>query len=96
MYGHPEVLGAMAADVLPALHAFAAEHGLPDLTLGEYADFWLSRETVTPQVVLAGKELSITMGDVGLPAQVWGAQGLDVVLNGVRRGRQARSLARYW
>jgi len=96
VYGHPEVLGAMAADIVPALHDFATEHKLPDLTLGEYADFWLSREAVTPHVVLSGEELSITMADIGLPAQVSGGEGLHVVVNGIGRGRQARNLARYW
>lgn len=96
VYGHPEVLGAMASDVVPALRAFAATYKLPDLTLGEYADFWLSREAVTPQVVLDGDELSITMDDVGLPAEVSGAVGRNVVVNGIRHGPQARSLARYW
>jgi len=96
VYGHPEVLGAMAPDVVPALHDFAAAHGLPDLTLGEYADFWLGREAATPHPVLVGGQLSVTMEDVGLPVQVSGGDGLDVVVNGVRRGRQARSFARYW
>jgi len=96
LYGHPEVLGAMAPEVVPALHDFASTHQLPNLTLGEYADFWLSREVATPQVLLAGGQLSITMGDVGLPVQVSGGRGFDVTVNGVRRGRQARSLARYW
>lgn len=96
VYGHPEVLGSMASVVLPALRAFATTYKLPDLTLGEYADFWLSREAVTPQVVLDGNELSITLDDVGLPAEVFGAEGRKVVVNGVRRGHQARSFARYW
>lgn len=96
LYGHPEVLGALADEVVPALHEFAATHQVPALTLGGYADFWLRRETVTPQVHLVEKKLSITIGDVGLPVQVSGGHGLDVTVNGVRRGRQARSFARYW
>lgn len=96
LYGHPEVLGAMADEVVPALHEFAATHQVPALTLGGYADFWLRRETVTPQVLLAGENLSITIGNVGLPVQVSGGHGLEVTVNGVRRGRQARSFARYW
>ena len=51
---------------------------------------------MTPQVVLDRDELVVTLDDIGLPVVVCDAVGRKVVVNGIRRGRQARSLARYW
>ncbi len=50
VYGHPEVLGRMADHVLPSICALADDLSLPRMTLGDYADFWIRRECVTPSV----------------------------------------------
>lgn len=44
VYGHPEVLGAHAEVVVPALAEAAAGGGIPNLTLREYAQWWALRE----------------------------------------------------
>ena len=43
LYGHPEVLGALAGAVLPELFAAARDAGLPAMTLGAFADWWRRR-----------------------------------------------------
>ena len=89
VYGHPEVLGTMADDVLPALRRFADQHALPSLPLGAYADFWLRREEALPRVVLddeAGR-LDVRVADVGLPVRVEATAPLLVDVNGRGRGR---------
>ncbi len=47
VYGHPEVLGEMADEVLPQIFSLARERALPSLTLGGFADWWGARERVT-------------------------------------------------
>lgn len=44
VYGHPEVLGAMADEVLPRMFATARALGLPHQTLGGFAAWWSERE----------------------------------------------------
>ncbi len=50
VYGHPEVLGAMAREVVPAIAAFGRDRGVPALTLASYAEFWERREASTPRI----------------------------------------------
>jgi peptidoglycan/xylan/chitin deacetylase (PgdA/CDA1 family) len=45
LYGHPEVLGTMASEVLPAVFEAAAAAGVPTRTLAEFAAWWSERET---------------------------------------------------
>jgi len=67
VYGHPQVLGAMVEDVLPALSAVADRYSLPRLTLADYADFWLQRERLTPRVELrANGAVEVSVDDAGL------------------------------
>jgi peptidoglycan/xylan/chitin deacetylase (PgdA/CDA1 family) len=44
IYGHPEVLGAVAEEVLPAVFERVERLGLPKLTLDELATWWERRE----------------------------------------------------
>jgi peptidoglycan/xylan/chitin deacetylase (PgdA/CDA1 family) len=44
VYGHPEVLGAMADDVIPSVGAAAGEAGITSMTVSEYAAWWERRE----------------------------------------------------
>lgn len=89
LYGHPEVLGAMAAAVVPALARRAGELGLPSLTLGEYADFWLEREGALPRVTVDRDRgtVHVDVEDVGLPVDVTLAAPGEVQVNGGSRGR---------
>ncbi len=44
LYGHPEILGDMADAVLPELFAAANSRHLPNMTLGDFADWWRRRD----------------------------------------------------
>lgn len=44
-YGHPEVFGPMAREVLGRLAKFMLEKGVPILSLSEYAGFWRRRDS---------------------------------------------------
>ena len=89
LYGHPEVLGRMAADVLPPLVRRARELGLPDLTLGQYADFWLEREALRPVVTLerAGGVVHVQVNEASLPIDVTTPSEVELVVDGHSRGR---------
>jgi peptidoglycan/xylan/chitin deacetylase (PgdA/CDA1 family) len=45
LYGHPEVLGRMAASVLPPLFDAVARLGLPNMTVEAFARWWLQRDS---------------------------------------------------
>lgn len=89
LYGHPEVLGGMVHEVLPALCALADQLQLPRSTLGEYADFWIRREQVTPRVSIdesrARLIVDVARGDVQV--QVRSAAAHELTLNGAALGR---------
>ncbi len=89
LYGHPEVLGAMAHEVLPAVCALADDLHLPASTLGEYADFWIRREQLTPCVSFdeSAARLVIEVGESDVPVQVRSAASYDLALNGAALGR---------
>jgi peptidoglycan/xylan/chitin deacetylase (PgdA/CDA1 family) len=85
VYGHPQVLGTMAEQVLPALSSVADLHSLPRLTLAGYADFWLERERLTPRVeVLPDGSIDVSVDDIGLQPRVRAPSGSAVVVNGRR------------
>ena len=89
LYGHPEVLGRMADAVLEPLVHRARELGLPDMAVGEYADFWIRRETVTPVVVLDADQgvLDVLVDDSESYMDISTTAPVDLVVNGGRRGR---------
>ena len=89
LYGHPEILGEMAHEVLPSLRALADELELPRSTLGEYADFWIRREQSTPSVGVdeSTARLNIDVAACDVPVQVRSAAAHDLTLNGVPLGR---------
>jgi peptidoglycan/xylan/chitin deacetylase (PgdA/CDA1 family) len=89
LYGHPEILGRMAGTVLPPLVRRARELGLPDMTVGEFADFWIRRESVVPQVLLDVDRqiLEVRLTDSEVPVDVSTVGPVELVLNGHRRGR---------
>lgn len=89
VYGHPEVLGDMAEEVLPAMCALADELELPRTTLGDYADFWIRREQLTPRVRVdsgtAHLVIDVPVGD--LPVLVDSSSSYRLTLNGTDAGR---------
>lgn len=91
VYGHPEVLGQMIDDVLPALDAAATRHALPRMTLGQYAEFWQQRESITPHVVIEDDTVVVSMDDMGLGVGVCQVSPRRVVVNGRSLGDAART-----
>lgn len=89
LYGHPEILGRMADAVLPPLVFRARALGLPDMTVGEFADFWIRRESVVPEVVLDAEQevLDVRVANSEVPIDVSIAAPLDLVVNGHRRAQ---------
>ena len=96
VYGHPEVLGAVAEQVLPPLVARVRALGLPVMTLDELARHWEARRrsTVAARVTVdaAGEPLlcihrtgPATAVDVVLPRPM--AVALDGEPQGVRSGQ---------
>lgn len=89
VYGHPEVLGDMAEEVLPAMCALADDLGLLRMTLGDYADFWIRREQITPRVRIdsgtAHLVIDVPVGD--LPVRVDSSSSYRLTLNGTDAGR---------
>jgi len=88
LYGHPEVLGSMADEVLPAMCTLADDLGLPRMTLGDYADFWIRREQVTPSVRIdpatAQLEIDVPSGDPAVLVE--SRSHWRVTLNGIDAG----------
>lgn len=89
LYGHPEVLGQMAEEVVPPLARRALELGMPNLTLGEFADFWIRRESISPSVTFDAKRavLRVELTDDGLPIEISSTGPVDLVVNTRARGR---------
>lgn len=89
LYGHPEILGDMADEVLPALCALADDLQLPRMTLGAYADFWLRREQATPRVRVdeAGTQLTVDEAGGDIPLRVTSTAPFDLTVNGATVGR---------
>jgi hypothetical protein len=79
----------MAEEVLPAMCALADELELPRTTLGDYADFWIRREQLTPRVrVDSGTaHLVIDVPVADLPVRVDSSSSYRVTLNGTEAGR---------
>ncbi len=89
VYGHPEVLGKMAEGVLPALGALADALKLPRITLGDYADFWLRREKLTPRVHFdeGTAEVAVEVACGGVLLEMRSPVPVHLKVNGTRIGR---------
>ncbi|MDQ3431525.1 MAG: hypothetical protein M3467_04760 [Actinomycetota bacterium] len=87
VYGHPEVLGAMADQVLPTVFADVRRRGLRTMTLAQMTDWWELREGAGMRArVQAGTGTLLVDYDAErLPVEVDGADGLDVMVAGARR-----------
>lgn len=88
LYGHPEVLGAMAEDVLPPLFAEVAAAGVPSMTLGRFYDWWRAREQASLRI-----DLDRGAGEVraALSDSSYGVQALVHTDVAVRVGPQLAS-----
>lgn len=78
VYGHPQVLGGMAEDVLPRLAAAARAERVPNLTVGEFHQFWINRERVGMTLEYDEQERVLVVGVSGeraLPIQIVAADG---------------------
>lgn len=84
LYGHPEVLGAMAAEVLPPVVAAARARGLHARTLGELAAWWERRGTAGVRARWDGPRRTLTVAYDGepLPVVVDAGEALEVRLDG--------------
>jgi hypothetical protein len=70
LYGHPEVLGTMAADVFPPLVAATRTAGVPNLTVGEYARWWMRREQAGLCCTASASELGVSFDGEQFPIEV--------------------------
>lgn len=89
LYGHPQVLGAMAEEVLPPLFAEATAAGLPSMTLGGFYEWWRAREQAGLSLEFDGRagEVRATLSDSS-----YAVQGLVHTDAAVRVGSQLASL----
>jgi len=88
VYGHPQVLGRMAGEVLPSLCDLSDELGLVRTTLGDYADFWIGREQVTPLVRVDPAERRVVVDVAGgdIPVCLSSDTPVDLAVNDVSVG----------
>jgi len=81
LYGHPEVLGQMAHEVLPQVFSFARKRALPSMSLGGFADWWEARARVTLSCEVSDDRRCVTVftsdGD-RWPMEVRAAGPVDV------------------
>jgi peptidoglycan/xylan/chitin deacetylase (PgdA/CDA1 family) len=92
IYGHPEVLGDVAASVLPSVIQRAEQAGLSKLTLAELVSWWEQRERVqvsaTWSVGPRGAELRIEQSDRSVHLDVDLPVPAQVLLNGEELSRE--------
>ncbi len=79
-YGHAEVLGAMAQEILTPLFAAVAARGLPVLTLSGLASWWERREAThfNAEFDLQERHLSVLMADGSVPLEVSASEALTI------------------
>lgn len=84
LYGHPEVFGAMADDVLPQIARAAETAGLPSLTVSEYAGWWERREAAGMQLSAdrSSGEVDVAFDGEPLVVEVLASDGFRVRLEG--------------
>lgn len=95
VYGHPEVLGAMADEVVPALADAAHERGIPSLSLAGFLDWWKERDAARLSLVVHRDEQEVEIGFEGeaVPVEVWAAERCVVRVNGRRTTAPAGAAA---
>ena len=80
IYGHPEVLGRMADQVLPSLLEHVSEAKIPALSLGQYASWWQQRESIRIKAEFNRDDriLTITSSSDAIPVDVFPTEQIVV------------------
>ena len=90
VYGHPEVLGTMAEQVLPPVVARARTLGLPVVTLDDLARHWEARRAARTVAMVTGgvdgPALTIERTDPQIALEVVLPRPMPVSLDGTSRG----------
>ena len=81
LYGHPEVLGRMAHEVLPPLFEAVARLGLPNMTVAEFAAWWIERDRAELALFTAG-DATIEVETTGEALEAFAEDGGRVILDG--------------
>jgi hypothetical protein len=81
LYGHPEVLGRVAPSVLPELFSAAARLGLPNMTVEQFARWWIERDRAE-LTLLRTADGTVEIETTGEAVEVRSATARRVVLEG--------------
>jgi len=80
LYGHPEVLGRMAHEVLPPLFEAVTRLGLPSMTVADFAAWWIERDQTDLALFTAG-DASIEVETTGEALEACADAGGRVILD---------------
>ncbi len=85
VYGHPEILGGMAEEVVPALAEAAKTYQLPVMTLGQFAGWWMDRASAGMSLAFdpVRREVGIGFGGDPWPVEVHTQVPVSVWVAGV-------------
>lgn len=81
LYGHPEVLGRMAQDVLPSLFLAVARLGLPSMAVADFAAWWIQRDR-TELALFTDGDGNIAVETTGEALEAYSEPGGRVILDG--------------
>ena len=84
VYGHPEVLGRMAAEVLPDLFAAVGRLGIPSMTLADYAAWWIERDSRFLGLSVNEDTGAIDIETDGEAVEIRNLEAANVTLNGAK------------
>ena len=80
LYGHPEILGRMAWEVLPALFDAVARLGLPTMTVTDFARWWIERDAATLGYTVDANE-TVAIETTGEAIEVFAAQSGHIIFD---------------
>lgn len=81
LYGHPEVLGRMAHEVLPRLFEAVTSLGVPNMTVADFATWWIERDHTNLALFTAG-DATIQVETTGEAVEAFAEEGGRVILDG--------------
>jgi hypothetical protein len=82
LYGHPEVLGRMAAKVLPDLFQTFRRLGIPNMTLADYAAWWIERDRAALTLSVDDDEDALEIESNGEAVEIFTSKPMRVTLDG--------------
>jgi peptidoglycan/xylan/chitin deacetylase (PgdA/CDA1 family) len=82
LYGHPEVLGRMAAKVLPDMFRAIGRLGIPNMTLADYAAWWIERDRTALALSVDDDTDTIEIESNGEAVEIFTSKPIRVTLNG--------------